>query len=162
MVGGSIRSSADVVKAFALGADAVYIATGALLALGCHLCRSCQTGRCNWGIATQIPELTHAPEPRPGLQASGEPGHRWNLEIKEMMGGMGINAIEALRGNRAMLRGVSLTDKELEILGVRPPVNKPLPSPIAPKTGVQRTLRPFAAHPRARSPLAPRQTGGRI
>ncbi|HOQ13769.1 MAG TPA: glutamate synthase-related protein, partial [Bacillota bacterium] len=39
VVGGSIRSSADVVKAIALGADACYIATAALLALGCHLCR---------------------------------------------------------------------------------------------------------------------------
>ena len=33
-------------------------------------------------------------------------GHAWQEEIKEMMGGMGINAIEALRGNRLMLRGV--------------------------------------------------------
>ena len=36
IAGGSIRSSADVVKAIALGADAVYIGTAALLALGCH------------------------------------------------------------------------------------------------------------------------------
>ena len=43
VVGGSIRSSADVVKAIALGADACYIATAALLALGCHLCRTCQS-----------------------------------------------------------------------------------------------------------------------
>jgi hypothetical protein len=39
--------------------------------------------------------------------------------MKEMMGGMGINAIESLRGNRLALRGVSLTDAELKILGVR-------------------------------------------
>jgi len=43
----------------------------------------------------------------------------WNHEIKEMMGGMGINSIEALRGNRLMLRGVGLNEKELEILGVK-------------------------------------------
>ena len=42
----------------------------------------------------------------------------WNHEIQEMMGGMGINSIESLRGNRAMLRGVGLTQKELEILGI--------------------------------------------
>ena len=42
----------------------------------------------------------------------------WRHEIKELMGGMGINSIEALRGNRLMLRGVGLTDKELEILGI--------------------------------------------
>jgi hypothetical protein len=35
-----------------------------------------------------------------------------------MMGGMGINSIEALKGNRLMLRGVGLNEKELEILGV--------------------------------------------
>ena len=32
----------------------------------------------------------------------------------ELMGGMGINSIEALRGNRLMLRGVNLTEKELD------------------------------------------------
>jgi len=48
VVGGSIRNSSDVVKAVALGADCVYIGTAALIALGCHLCRSCHTGKCNW------------------------------------------------------------------------------------------------------------------
>ena len=43
----------------------------------------------------------------------------WNHEIQEMMGGMGINSLEALKGNRLMLRGVGLTDKELEILGIK-------------------------------------------
>ena len=42
----------------------------------------------------------------------------WKHEIKEMMGGMGINSIEALKGNRLMLRGIGMTDKELEILGI--------------------------------------------
>ena len=32
--------------------------------------------------------------------------------------GMGINSIEALRGNRLMLRGIGLTDRELRVLGV--------------------------------------------
>ena len=35
----------------------------------------------------------------------------WKHEIKELMGGMGINSIEALRGNRLMLRGVGLDRK---------------------------------------------------
>ena len=39
-------------------------------------------------------------------------------EIKEMMGGMGINSIEALKGNRLMLRGIGMTDRELDILGI--------------------------------------------
>ena len=116
---GSIRSSADVVKAIALGADAVYIGTAALIALGCHLCRSCQTGRCAWGIATQNPELTRRLDPDEGYQRLVNLVTAWTHEIKEMMGGMGINSIEALRGNRLMLRGVGLTQKELDILGIR-------------------------------------------
>jgi hypothetical protein len=36
-----------------------------------------------------------------------------------MMGGMGINSIESLKGNRLMLRGVGLNIKELEILGIK-------------------------------------------
>ena len=36
-----------------------------------------------------------------------------------MMGGMGINSVEALRGNRLMLRGIGLTDTELSVLGIR-------------------------------------------
>ena len=118
MVGGSIRSAADVVKAIALGADACYIATAALLALGCHLCRTCQTGRCNWGIATQRPDLVKRLNPDLGYQRLVNLMRAWQHEIKELMGGMGINSIEALRGNRLMLRGVGLTDKELQILGI--------------------------------------------
>ena len=119
VVGGSIRSSADVVKAIALGADACYIGTAALLALGCHLCRSCQTGKCNWGIATQRPDLVKRLNPDIGYKRLVNLVTAWEHEIKEMMGGMGINSIEALRGNRLMLRGVGLNEKELQILGIK-------------------------------------------
>ena len=118
VVGGSIRSSADVVKAIALGADACYVATAAVLALGCHLCRTCQSGKCNWGIATQRPDLVKRLNPDTGSQRLINLMSAWNHEIKELMGGMGINSIEALRGNRLMLRGVGLNEKELNILGI--------------------------------------------
>ena len=119
VAGGSIRSSADVVKAIALGADAVYIATSALIALGCHLCRNCQSGKCNWGIATQIPELVERLDPEKGSERLVNLLTAWDHEIKEFMGGMGINSIEALKGNRLMLRGVGLNERELAILGIK-------------------------------------------
>ncbi len=119
VAGGSIRSSADVVKAIALGADAVYIATSALIALGCHLCRNCQSGNCNWGIATQIPELVERLDPEKGSERLVNLLTAWDHEIKEFMGGMGINSIEALKGNRLMLRGVGLNERELAILGIK-------------------------------------------
>ncbi|MCJ7836763.1 glutamate synthase-related protein [Cuneatibacter sp. NSJ-177] len=119
VAGGSIRESSDVVKAIALGADAVYIGTAALLALGCHLCRSCHAGKCNWGIATQQPDLVKRLDPEEGAGRLVNLVTAWTREIKEMMGGMGINSVEALRGNRMMLRGIGLSDRELSILGIK-------------------------------------------
>jgi len=119
VVGGGIRSSADVVKAIALGADCVYIGTAALIALGCHLCRSCHSGKCNWGIATQREDLVRRLNPNIGYKRLVNLLTAWQHEIKEMMGGMGINSIEALKGNRLMLRGVGLNEKEMEILGIK-------------------------------------------
>ena len=118
VAGGSIRSAADVIKAVALGADACYIATAALLALGCHLCRTCQSGKCNWGIATQRPDLVKRLNPDIGSMRLVNLMRAWRNEIMELMGGMGINSIEALRGNRLMLRGVGLNETELRILGI--------------------------------------------
>lgn len=119
VAGGSIRSSADIVRAIALGADAVYIASAALIALGCHQCQDCSSGKCNWGIATQRPDLVKRLNPEIAAERVTNMVRAWNHEIQEMMGGMGINAIESLRGNRLMLRGIGLTDRELAVLGVK-------------------------------------------
>ncbi len=116
---GSFRCSSDIIKAIALGADACYIASAALIAMGCHMCQTCNTGKCNWGIATQRPELTERLNPETASQRVINLVHAWNHEIKEIMGGMGINSIDSLRGNRLMLRGIGLSEKELEILGIK-------------------------------------------
>ncbi|MDD5602758.1 MAG: glutamate synthase-related protein [Eubacteriales bacterium] len=117
--GGSIRNSADIIKAVALGADAVYIATSALIAMGCHMCQKCYTGKCNWGIATQDPNLTKRLNPDIASARILNLLRAWTHEMKEMLGGMGINAIESLRGNRLMLRGIGLNDSELRTLGIK-------------------------------------------
>jgi glutamate synthase domain-containing protein 2 len=116
---GSFRNSADVVKGIALGADAVYIASAALIAMGCHMCRQCHTGKCNWGIATQRSDLVKRLNPEIMSQRAANLLTAWNHEIKEMLGGMGINSIDSLRGNRLMLRGIGLSQKELDILGIK-------------------------------------------
>jgi glutamate synthase domain-containing protein 2 len=116
---GGFRSSSDIIKAIALGADAVYIGTAALIALGCHVCQKCYTGKCNWGIATQDPYLTKRLNPEIGARRAYNLLRAWSLEIKEMIGGMGINAIESLRGNREQLRAVGLNQIELDLLGIK-------------------------------------------
>jgi len=119
VIAGGIRNSGDVAKAIALGADAVYIGTAALIALGCTTCQQCHTGKCAWGICTTDPWLTKRVNPDIGARRLSNLLRGWSLELKDILGGMGINALESLRGNRLHLRGVGLTDTELEILGVR-------------------------------------------
>ena len=119
VISGGIRNSGDVAKAIALGADAVNIGTAALVALGCTLCQQCHTGKCTWGICTSDLALTKRINPDIGTRRLSNLLRAWSLEIKEILGGLGVNALESLRGNRLHLRGVGLTDTELEILGVR-------------------------------------------
>lgn len=53
IVTGGLRTPADFAKAIAMGADAVAIASSALIAIGCQQYRACHTGNCPVGIATQ-------------------------------------------------------------------------------------------------------------
>ena len=57
IITGGLRVSSDFAKAIAMGADAVAVASAALMALGCQQYRICGTGMCPVGVATQDPEL---------------------------------------------------------------------------------------------------------
>lgn len=57
VITGGLRVSADVAKALAMGADAVAVASAALIAAACQQYRICGSGNCPVGIATQDPKL---------------------------------------------------------------------------------------------------------
>lgn len=116
---GGIRSSTDVVKAIALGANAVYIGTAALIAVGCTLCQQCHTGKCPWGITTNNPTLIKRINVDRATEQLINLLNSWALEIKEILGSMGINAIESLQGNREKLRALDLTPAELQVLKIK-------------------------------------------
>ncbi|MBQ3736427.1 MAG: alpha-hydroxy-acid oxidizing protein [Candidatus Methanomethylophilaceae archaeon] len=58
VITGGFRTSGDVIKALAMGADAVAMASAPLMALGCQRYRICESGKCPMGIATHDPFLT--------------------------------------------------------------------------------------------------------
>ena len=57
VITGGLRVSADFAKAIAMGADAVAVASAAMIAAACQQYRICGSGNCPVGIATQDPEL---------------------------------------------------------------------------------------------------------
>ncbi|MGI6751919.1 MAG: glutamate synthase-related protein [Anaerovoracaceae bacterium] len=57
VITGGLRVSSDFAKAIALGADAVAIASAALIAAACQQYKLCHKGYCPVGVATQDPEL---------------------------------------------------------------------------------------------------------
>ncbi|MEO6436705.1 MAG: FMN-binding glutamate synthase family protein [Tepidisphaeraceae bacterium] len=93
VVSGGIRTGADVAKALAMGADAVSLGQGVLMALGCNsesyvqngqhisavedyaklgtapgFCHHCHTGRCPVGVTTQDAILEQRLEPAVGAR----------------------------------------------------------------------------------------------
>lgn len=57
VITGGLRVSPDFAKALAMGADAIAIASAALIAAACQQYRICGSGKCPVGVATQDPEL---------------------------------------------------------------------------------------------------------
>lgn len=57
VITGGLRVSSDFAKAIAMGADAVAVASAAMVAAACQQYRICGTGMCPVGMATQDPEL---------------------------------------------------------------------------------------------------------
>lgn len=80
-VTGGIRTAADMVKALALGADAIGLSNSALQAIGCVGMRACNSNACPVGIATQQPHLRD----RLPVQLAAQRLHRFLRSTVELM-----------------------------------------------------------------------------
>ncbi|MCD7781631.1 MAG: alpha-hydroxy-acid oxidizing protein [Methanosphaera sp.] len=111
---GGIRSGADVAKAIALGADATYIGTSALVALGCKVCKSCSIGKCPKGIATQDRTLRRRLDPIRGSENLANYIQAMTEEAKMLTQQAGNTDIQKLEREDL----VSLTYDASQITGV--------------------------------------------
>jgi glutamate synthase domain-containing protein 2 len=119
VAGGSIRYSADLIKAIALGADVGMVGMPVLIAMGCRVCQQCFKGLCSWGIATQQEYLVKRLDIDVARNRIINLFHSWNEELKEVLGAMGIDSVESLRSNRDRLRYIGPNPRIAEILGVK-------------------------------------------
>lgn len=78
---GGFRRAQDMVKAMALGADAIAVSNVALQAIGCVGMRACHTDNCPMGIATQKPHL----RARLPVQRASEQLTRYLRAITDLM-----------------------------------------------------------------------------
>ncbi len=113
-----IMCSSDVVKAVALGVDAVSIGAAMMIAVGCSLCGSCHTGKCPWGIATVESNLCKRQNPELAAEQMINVVNAWNQEIAEILESVGVASLSDMRVNKDILRAVGLSETEMKILGV--------------------------------------------
>ncbi|MCJ7632135.1 FMN-binding glutamate synthase family protein [Candidatus Bathyarchaeota archaeon] len=96
IAGGGLRTSADFTKCLALGADAVYIGTSALIAINCQQYRICHTGHCPMGVTTNDPALIQRLDVNEGVRRLTNFMNVSNQEVANLVRIVGKDDIKKL------------------------------------------------------------------
>lgn len=107
MASGGIRTSYDIAKSIALGADGVIIGTSELVALGCVRCGNCESGRgCPRGIATTDADLDQLIDADWGAQRIINLYAAWQSQLKMLLHQLGMKSVKELKGRTDLLRDI--------------------------------------------------------
>jgi glutamate synthase domain-containing protein 2 len=123
LVSGGFRNGADIVKALAMGADAVGIVESAVIALGCNLCGECPLGRCEAGIVTRDSELKSKFNWKSAGKGLANYLKATNMEIETIMESLGVRDfkeldsehVTALTYDAAAITGIKLAGYDREL-----------------------------------------------
>ena len=110
LIGGGLNKGANIAKALALGADAVFLGFPLLVAMGCIYCKQCYLDTCPLGVTTQDLELRKKFKPN-AAEGIANFIDACTEEVKMAAGACGYDNIHKL--NKKDLRALGKTISEI-------------------------------------------------
>jgi len=131
---GGLKTAYDALRMVLLGADRVGMATMAMVAIGCTICRGCQLDTCHVGITTQIETLEQAQAhglkrfvPQELDRAVEQLVRFFSLkaeELRRMVAALGFKSLRELVGRSDLLRQEGL-EQAIDLSYFFEPVSAP-------------------------------------
>ena len=113
---GGVRTTDDIAKAIALGADGCVLGTTDLVGLGCTRCSNCEGGPsgrgCPWGLTTTDVELQEWVQPDWAVQRLDNLYSAMQYRLRDILRQLGLSSVTELRGRTDLLRYIGKEEAE--------------------------------------------------